>query len=889
MSEENKTLETIEVEPIEPFDIDAEYAFPPLGEPNEQLRHTLLNDRDIPDQHPITAITGLREELDSIESLKTVVADKIGIANYYLWGDGMARDEFGYFVSLVPHTSSIQVCDGSDIFGVTVDRAGFIGGQDIDVPRNNNYGLVVTSGLVDVRCESDVEEGNYIIANTFGVAKKTTSGCGYKVVAKENKHGVDYAAISLGVQACTTDSIGRNVQRIEARLDDAEINIAAAMNTANSAYNKSLDSDAIAEEVQKQIQDAMDKIDDMQDVVDSTNNSVTNTSAVAAQARAIAESAVTEAIKIRNEANATANESLSNVNALIDKLEPLDEWVDPATGKVGAEYVVTYMDNQGLATKLEVQTVEDLTEENKSWIEKNAESISTMISSVDKYSVGEYSQAYGLTLEQAQSILKPGMIYIPTPHGDTQTHTESYEGSVDREFTSGFWYEWNGITWSEKLGNVWINTEPPVGDSFDYWYDGARLYIIQYDEWTEVATLAGNVNNRITSMIRQEVGKINLEVVDAHENIASLTERVDEAEAVVQTTAQWAKGKTADGDELYNIATIKQSASDESANLALVVADVSGNKILNGASIVIGSNDEGSSISFDADCINFDTGNFKLTADYIDLDGYATINDGFRIDKDGYMHATKGGSIGGFDIYDYNISSTPLPGYVEFHINSGDGDAGGSNWISAMNYGETTFKVTKTGVLHATGAVIEGKITATDGKIGQCEIDENGLFIKDKNGRTLFTAGYNSTFEDNVVEIAGWRIDNNSIRAGSLGKADSMWLCRNGTSTHATIGTSGNISGWSIAVADKFGVTKEGVLYGKDVNLSGNITVTEGQIGPWQIGKTAVTGAHVEYASIKTGDNYGEVHLTSWGIVYKPADKNYSMAKTWEQLLTDLI
>lgn len=790
MSEENKTLEIIEVAPIDTFDIDAESAFPPLGEPNEQLRHTLLNDRDIPDQHPITAITGLREELNDIKSLKPIVADKIGVANYYAWSDGSARDEFGYFVSLVPHTTTIQICEGTDVFGVTVEHAGFIGGEDEKLPRNKTYALVATSGLVDVRCESDVEDGDYIIANAFGVAEKTTSGCGYKVVAKENKHGVDYVVISLGVQACTTDAISRNVQRLGERMDDAETNIGAAMNTANLAYNKAVDTDIIAEEVKKQMQEAIDKVDEMQGVVDSANNSVTNTSAIAAQARAIAESASTAAITLKDEAIEKAN----------------DAWMR-------ADEVAT--------------------------------EVYSLCANIDKYSVGEYSQAYGLTLEQAQSILKPGMIYIPTPHGDTHTHTESYEGSVDREFTSGFWYEWNGITWSENLGNVWINTEPPVGDSFDYWYDGTRLYIIQDDEWTEVATLAGNANNRITSMIRQEVGKINLEVVNARGSFASLSGRIDEAESIVQTTAQWTKGQTADGDELYNIATIKQSATDDGANLALVVADVSGNKILNGASIVLGSNDEGSSISFDADCINFDTGNFKLTADYIDLDGYATINDGFRIDKDGYMHATKGGSIGGFDIYDYNISSTPLIGTVEFHINSGEGDAGGDNWISAIYGGETTFKVTQTGILHATGAVIEGNITATEGKIGQCEIDENGnlqiknaniaekltadsidadsltvgnILVKNEKDKLLLSAS------NNTVQIGGWNVDSNSLYSTYSDSASRVFMCT-GTSSEYKIG--GYTDKWYFGAGSStgpgFGVSTSGVLYASGAEVSGTI------------------------------------------------------------------
>ena len=66
------TIEIINVDNVDTVYVDTDEAFSALGEPNEQLRHQLLTDRDASNQHPIIAITGLREELDDIESLKTV-------------------------------------------------------------------------------------------------------------------------------------------------------------------------------------------------------------------------------------------------------------------------------------------------------------------------------------------------------------------------------------------------------------------------------------------------------------------------------------------------------------------------------------------------------------------------------------------------------------------------------------------------------------------------------------------------------------------------------------------------------------------------------------------------------------------------------------------------
>ncbi len=83
-------------------------------------------------------------------------------------------------------------------------------------------------------------------------------------------------------------------------------------------------------------------------------------------------------------------------------------------------------------------------------------------------------------------------------------------------------------------------------------------------------------------------------------------------------------------------------------------------------------------------------------------------------------------------------------------------------------------------------------------------------------------------------KIAGWTIDDNSMRIGTLGAVNSMWLCNTGTTTEATIGN-GKGDQWCIAVSDKFGVKKDGTLYCKDADLIGKITATGGQIGDWNI------------------------------------------------------
>ena len=637
-------FEIAEIEVAEEIEVEIDESVAWTG--GDNMRHYSLYGRDEADQHPISAITGLRDELNEIESLKTVYSDKTGFANYYKWHDG-AHDEYGYFVSIVHGTNNIQICNRDDIFGVTVDVAGFVGNQS-DFARGNDYALVATSGLVQVRCESDVTVGDYVVCNSVGIAEKTTSSCGYKVVAIDNSTGVSYAEISLGVQVHITDLLEKKVQVLDDRVDDVEINVIYAMNTANDAYNMSQKAINSNNSISDQVDSALNSVEDIGHRVGDLNSQVENISSTVAKSQAIVDSAVTSAEASRIAAEKAANESLANVNDLIDTLEPIITWEDPETGNVGAEYFTTYIEN-GLATKVEVQTVENLTGQNKRAIEENAELFRQTLSSVDKYSVGEYSQSYGLTYKQAVSILTDGMIYIPTSnffaccdkHKDGVSHCETFSDIEDsdkatNEFTPGYHYVWSKnedgeLDWVEGIGEVvFLSTNVPVqSGNLKYWYIDSNtapkgyepyaLYIWENEQWIKVNLLEFNRENRIVSMIQQDVNGLSAEVVNARGDAASLSVRLDSTEATVSSTAAWVKGTTTDGKKLCNIATIDQSADQNGSSLALVVADVEGNKILNGASIVLGQGDDDSYIQVDADHINFEAENFTINADHIDF------------------------------------------------------------------------------------------------------------------------------------------------------------------------------------------------------------------------------------------------------------------------------
>lgn len=786
---------SVDVAPVEEIEIDVEEAVGWTG--GNSTQHSSLFGRDEPNQHPISAIVGLRDELNEIEALKTVYSDKNGVANYYEWYDG-EHTEYGYFVSLVPHTSKITICDGTDIFGVTVDSAGFVGLQDKDFPRNNNYGLVATSGLVDVQCESDVVEGDYVVSNAYGIATKTDSGCGYKVIATEDKHGVFYATISLGVQACVTDTLGKELQHLDGRMGDAEINIAAAMNTANEAYNKAEESISSNASMSNQIADALVKVDNMATDIDNMGSQVSDIAAISAQVKAIVTDAVISAESARNEAVTKANEALDKAVEIEKTVEPISSWeyTDPVTGETnkGATYFAEYVKN-GLSTKAEMETVNKLDEENKLLIEKNAENYTQMLSSIDKYSIGEYSQAYGLTAEQAKSILKAGMVYIPTTN-----HTEPLFAGGEKEMLRKAFYVWGGEFWgNETLNSVWLGSDDP-GNSYKYWYteldtaaDGYEphtLYVLEDNTWKQVATLAGNINNRLTSMIRQDVNSVTAEVVNARGSTASLGARLDENGARVSMVASVVTElsdttpigiyetidmlpETAESGVYYCVGTsapydVYKWNGIEFEKELLIYYDGAHFCKINTASIVSAVNNNGdSSISLNADKINFS--------------GLSTF---FSTDENGSITSINGGGIKTGAIQSINYEKDVSGSKISLE----DGTIDSNH-----------FKVSST-----------GEITATSGHIGGWIIDVQKL--------------YSYSVVDGKTYGAGMSVD------AGVAANPAFWAgCNYATPWEATSAT----GSWTDQT--KFYVTHEGKFVSKNAQIEGEITATSGSIGGWKI------------------------------------------------------
>lgn len=612
------------------FDLRSEANLMPFGEPNEELRHNTLNDRDIEDQHTIEAITGLRDELDGIHALKTVKADKRHFADYYLWDDKNVHKEnrIGKFVTICSELYTIAVCTADDdICGVIVDSAGFVGNDD-KFGRNEEYALVATTGVVDVQCESSTQVGDCVVSNEYGIAKATTSKYGYTVLALKNVDGMSCATISLGAPISHIPRISQDVLDIDRRVRAAEANAVSAMNAVNNTNNQV---DKIYEAIVNASQKNDDSMANMSDILDATLNDATEAKQIVDQLKIDVEKSTAETLE------AVAN-AVDGVNTLTSELDPILSFTDDDEN-VGPVYMARYLKND-VATKQEVFTLENGMNEKISSFKQTAEGFEMLVSSVDKWSVGDYAPSCGLTIEQAQEIINDDMVYVPT-----NSHVESFN-NADKHFVKSYYYIWKTNYWEEHTyPAVIFSSELPSGVAGQFWYTDSKnaptgyeakaLYQFNNNKWNKIAMLNGNANNRTTSLIQQTANEIKASVSSTQGSVAGLTAKVNGLETSIETVAKWSKGGR---DAGYTLAAIDQSADQDGATLTLMVANEDGAKEISGASIVLGANDE-SYFAVNADRVDFTAGTFTIDANHLNLNGATTLNDNVTIGTDGKITA----------------------------------------------------------------------------------------------------------------------------------------------------------------------------------------------------------------------------------------------------------
>lgn len=357
----DETIQLVEINEPELFTVGVDNAFASTGQQNKQLNHALLHNRDITDQHPIVAITGLREELDGIHALKTVESNKRGYANYYMWKDSensFPTDTIGYFVSIHTRDHKISIINDSktEIFGVTVDSAGFVGWQNYDEenkPRDDEYALVATTGVVKVKCRSNVIAGSYVMSDNYGMATVTDNNkYGYYVISIDIVDNQRYAVISLDSTMNQVYQLSEDVAEVKEDLVRVEIKTNAAINAATTALKNSFESDINS--ALKNSQDALnnaasaiDKVTNLEDglvsdvntikaQIDAIDDSVVYASQQAAlkAVDGLIDDAVDANQKINDlrteisEAKETIDGSLKDIHELDDKMSVLESFND---------------------------------------------------------------------------------------------------------------------------------------------------------------------------------------------------------------------------------------------------------------------------------------------------------------------------------------------------------------------------------------------------------------------------------------------------------------------------------------------------------------------------------------------------------------------------------
>lgn len=583
-----ETIQIVEVEDVDAPMIETDNAFAALGEPNPALSHAVLNNRDIEDQHPISAITGLQNELDKINELKTVYSNGIGTANYYGWCDGNVdqEDRLGYFVSLCKKINTVEICTGDSIFGVVVDEAAFIGGQNDD-GRDYRHGLIVSSGVVGVRCESDVSVGDYVVSNAYGIAKKATSGCGYKVVALNDIVGETYATIALNISADQIDKFGDMLHDFDSRLDASESNIVSAVNLANQAYNLAKEVEVSNNDLSCVVGDVSASIGDLSDNMNDMALQIARADTIAVQAKAIAEGAVTMAESTKLEVKESINNSMAETSALRKDFEAKVAEIDANLDATSLELQKT---NENLADTSErlqsnIDKVSSDLEDTKTGLNNTRDELQSNIDSVS----GELDKTKE-DLQNASDKLTEDINGVSSElNSKIDGVKEELSGDIDGIVSDLDNTKQDLLSTKEEFNQSIDNTNAdlealekevePLVEWTDGESTGAAGFIARANE--DSTTLASIVTwqdetNKSIAGFKQEVADTYATIdsvtslkTETSESIADVQQKVDANEANITALTTWKNDAASD---VESIAGIKATANENAASIKNLVS-----------------------------------------------------------------------------------------------------------------------------------------------------------------------------------------------------------------------------------------------------------------------------------------------------------------------------
>ena len=542
-----------QVSETEIIDIEIEEAFPYTSN-NDLANHQILNNRDAANAHPIGAISGLRDELDYIRSYKRVYSSENGLAEFIRWSDENPswEDRSGYFVKLVFDVSTgvehAAICtDKDDVYGVAVQISGFVGNQINDENGAGHsddpaYAMVGLVGLLRVRTDGTAQIGDYVVPSAAGIATKSEHSCGYRVISTGSYPSYSYVTIAVTPQNDKINKIYGMLMESDGSIGNISLRIDAIESDITSASNK-VD---VAIRDMDELKDLMGECEIEIDRIDKLTN---ETNGIVQEAIVSAEQTIQAANEAKDAAQAAARDAklvvadLADMSDLADSMEEvvgytyIDEDGNVYKGAAGLVRLAneTHVD-YGILAEQVTQQGDDLAGMIVAVDKKHGASIQHLVSHIDKYSVGEMSLSYGLTVAEAQSILKNDYIYVPT-----STHTESIDDKTI-SFERGYAYTWDAanITWVKGAAVSTATTYAAGANEGDLWYcfqdvagsDGRdylaeTLYRWSGSEWIAVATMRDNHRNRMVSSIKQTADAVKAEVVGARGDSASLKIELD--------------------------------------------------------------------------------------------------------------------------------------------------------------------------------------------------------------------------------------------------------------------------------------------------------------------------------------------------------------------------
>lgn len=625
--------EAINDSTLEIFDIEIEEAFPFAGDGS--VSHPLLKGKEFSDQHPISAITGLRDELDSLKATDRVYSNESGLGEFRRWHDGNpdGEDRSGYFVSIVPGTDEIQICDFThDVYGVSVNNSGFVGnqnglyqkGKDIvsNYANSTSYAIVGIVGAMRVRTDGKARNGEYVVPNAYGEATLSENNYGYKVLSQGSYPSYNYVTVAMTPQSDALSRLqdsasGGNLGEFIIKINGIE----------ESVGGLEIKVDASKED----IEDILGEIDGLQVQVTTAQDVANSALENAESAKKTASDAVTGAAQAAQDARdaadgaiSSANQALSDAMDLKNQLQPILGWDDNEGLSNGVQGFVTQADeDHALLASLMIGNFPDGTNLAAiiQKVDQNGAMIQHLTSHIDKYSVGAYSTTYGLTYNEAKSILTQEHIYVPT-----ETHEESMD-IVDEETgefigqglftfekpdTHAYRYKW--IPFDEEVSGSgkWQKEERivPTATSYinsddiidvdnnklaidDLWYcksdvidvpegvnplEGGNLYIWTGYMWDWVASEDDNYQSRVIVSMKQTDEAIISDVValdgratGIEQNVNSITTRVNDAEGNISVINQEVDSiqstiSTMNG----NISSLQQYADESKASFTAI-------------------------------------------------------------------------------------------------------------------------------------------------------------------------------------------------------------------------------------------------------------------------------------------------------------------------------